>query len=100
MFEDERDKVRELVRTIERDTWTTRNNVSILGITINWIDDMWRLQEKVLSVEELGASHQAAILAEVVYRVLEEFDLTQKVSNYCLKIFLYQSSMHNVFKFF
>ena len=105
MFEDERDKVRELLRPIERvslttDTWTTRNNVAILGITIHWIDDMWRLQEKVLGVEELGASHQGAILAEVVYRVLEEFDLTQKVSNYCLTIVLYQSSMHNILKIF
>ena len=58
---------------------------------------MWRLQEKVLGVEELGASHQGAILAEVVYSVLKEFDLTQKVSNYFL---IYQSSMHNVLKNF
>ena len=46
LFEDERDKVRELLRPIERvslttDTWTTTNNVAILGITIHWIDDMW-----------------------------------------------------------
>ena len=38
-------------------------------------------KKKVLGVEELGASYQGAILADV-YRVLEEFDLTQKVSNY------------------
>ena len=85
LFEDESDKVRELLRPIERvslttDTWTTTNNVAILGITIHWIDDMWRLHEQVLSVEELGVSHQGIILAEVVYRVLEEYDLTQKVS--------------------
>ena len=48
IFEDERDKVRELLRPIERvslttDTWTTTNNVTILGIIIHWIDDMWRL---------------------------------------------------------
>ena len=40
LFEDERDKVRELLRPIERvsltaDTWTTTNNVAILGITIH-----------------------------------------------------------------
>ena len=35
----------------------------------------------MLIVEELGASHQGAILAEVIHRVLEEYDLTQKVSN-------------------
>ena len=62
LFEDERDKVRELLRPIERvslkiDTWTTTNNVEILGITIHWIDDMWRLHEQVIVVEELGVSH-------------------------------------------
>ena len=87
LFEDERDKVRELLRPIERvslttDTWTTTNNVAILGITIHWIDDMWRLHEQVLAVEELGVSHRGIILAEVVHRVLEEYDLTQKVSKH------------------
>ena len=63
LFKDERDKVRELLRPIERvsltiDTWTTSNNVAILGITIRWIDDMWRLHEQVLVVEELSVSHR------------------------------------------
>ena len=45
LFEDEMDNVRELLRPIERvsfikDTWTTTNNVAILGITIHRIDDM------------------------------------------------------------
>ena len=86
LFEDERDKVRELLRPIERVslttyTCTTTNNVAILGITIHWIDDMWRLHEQVLAVE-LGVSHRGIILAEVVHRVLEEYDLTQKVSKH------------------
>ena len=38
LFEDERDKVKKLLQPIERvsltvDTWTTTNNVVILGIT-------------------------------------------------------------------
>ena len=36
----------------------------------------------MLSIEELGASHQGADLVEVVYHVLEEYDLTQKVSKF------------------
>ena len=40
---------------------------------------MWRLHGKVLDVEELGVSHQGTILTEMVYRVLEEYDLNQKV---------------------
>ena len=87
LFEDERDKVRELLRPIERlsltkDTWTTTNNVTILGIRIHWIDYMWRLHEQVLAVKELGVSHQLRSLVEVVHRVLEEYDLTQKVSKH------------------
>ena len=37
---------------------------------------MGRLQEIVLNIKELGASHQGAILVKVVHRVLGEFDLT------------------------
>ena len=86
LFEDERDKVRELFRPIERvsltiDSWTNTNNMTILGITIHSIDDMWRLHERVLAVEELGVLHQGTILAEVVHRVLEHYDLTQRSVN-------------------
>ena len=96
LFEDERDKVRELLQPIERvsltkDTWTATNNVAILGITIHWIDDMWRLHEQVLAVEELGVSHQGIILAEVVHRGLEEYDLTQKVSKHEFYLPYFQS---------
>ena len=48
---------------------------------------MWRLHEQVLIVEELGVSHQGTIFSEVVHCVLDEYDLTQKVSN-ILALFL------------
>ena len=44
----------------------------------------------MLVVEKLGVSHQGKILAEVIHRVLEEYDLTQKVSN-SLSFFYSQS---------
>ena len=104
LFEDERDKVRELLRPIERvslttETWTTTNNAAILGITIRWIDDMWRLHEHVLTIEELGVSHQGIIFAEVVHRVFEEYDLTQKVSkqNFTFLIYNLKSTNMNFF---
>ena len=100
LFEDERDKVSELLQPIKKvshitDTWTTTNNVAILGITIHWTDDMWRLHEQVLAVEELCVSHQGTILAEVVHRVLEEYDLTQRVSN-ILPFFIFNFKFVNV----
>ena len=45
----------------------------------------------MLSVEELGVSHQGIILAEVVHRVLEENDLTQKVSKHEFYLPYFQS---------
>ena len=68
--------------SLTTNTWTTTNNVAILGIIIHSIDDMWRLHEQVLAVEELGISHRGIIFAEVVHRVLEEYDLTQKLSKH------------------
>ena len=52
---------------------------------------MWRLHEQVLVVEELGVSHQGIILAEVVHRVLQEYDLTQKVSKHEFYLPYFQS---------
>ena len=102
LFEDERVKVRELLQPIERvsltiDTWTTTNNVAILEIIIYWIDDMWRLHEQVLAVEELGVSHQGTILAKVGHHVLEEYDLTQKVNNILSFFFNLKSINMNLF---
>ena len=104
LFEDERDKVRELLRPIERvyltiDAWTTTNNVTILGITIHWIDDMWKLHEQVLAVEELGVSHQGIILAQVVHHVLEEYDLTQKLVNMIFTFLIFNLKSINMIFF-
>ena len=77
--------------SLTTDPWTTTNNVTILGITIHWIDDMWRLHEQVLVVEELGVSHQGIVLVEVVHHVLEEYDLTQKVSKHEFYLSYFQS---------
>ena len=52
---------------------------------------MRRLHEQVLAVEDLGVSHQGIILAEVVHHVLEEYDLTQKVSKHEFYLHYFQS---------
>ena len=51
---------------------------------------MWKIYEQVLIVEELDVLHQGTILTEVVHRVLEEYDLTHKVSN-ILSLFLFSN---------
>ena len=46
------------------DTWTTTNHLAIIGITIHWIDDIWKLHECVLAVKELCGSHGGAYMAD------------------------------------
>ena len=48
---------------------------------------MWSFWELVLGIKELGESHQGVIL-EVLYLVLEEYNLTQKVSNIFLSFLI------------
>ena len=45
----------------------------------------------MLAVKELGVSHQGIILVEVVHRVLEEYDLTQKVIKHEFYLSYFQS---------
>ena len=54
-----------------------------------------RLHEQVLDVEEFDVSHQGKILVEVAHRVLEEYDLTQKVSN-ILSSFFFKKKILNL----
>ena len=61
-FDDEKEKMRQLFQPIKKvsltvDIWTTTNNLAIIGITIHWIDDLWKLHECVLAVKELCGSH-------------------------------------------
>ena len=45
----------------------------------------------MLTVDELGVSHRGIILAKVVHRELEEYDLTQKVSKHEFYLPYFQS---------
>ena len=83
-FDDEKEKMRQLFRPIEKvsltvDTWTTTNHLTIIGIMIHWIDDLWKLHECVLVVKELRGSHGGAYMAKVLHEVLVDYNLTDKV---------------------
>ena len=84
--------MRQLFRPIENvsltlNIWTTTNHLTILGITIHYIDDMWNLHECVFAVEELCGSHGGVHMAKVLYEVLIDYNLTDKVRiffNFCI----------------
>ena len=75
-----------IVRPIEKvsltvDTWSTTNHLAIIGITIHWIDDMWKLHECVLAIKELSGSHGGIYMEKVLHEVLIHYNLTDKVRN-------------------
>ena len=88
-FNDEKVQTQELFRSIEKvsltmDTWTTTNHITILRITIHWINVTRNLCERVLGVEELGKSYAGEQMAKVLHGVLIDYNLMDKVINYFL----------------
>ena len=63
-------------------TWTSTNRVTIFGVMIHWIDELWNLHERVLAVEELCESHGGVHMAKVLYELLIDYNLIDKVRNF------------------
>ena len=61
------------------DGWTTYNHISLLIITVHWINDEWMLREHVLALEKLEGEHFGEYLAKVLRTVLKEVSLEKKV---------------------
>ena len=97
-FIKEKTKLKEILSSVRRvsltiDGWTTDNVISLLGITVHWIDDEWMLRELVLALEKLKGEHYGEYLAKVLRTVLKEFSLEKMVQIFtfcyhsCLQLF-------------
>ncbi|XP_078447645.1 putative transcriptional regulator tpeD [Wolffia australiana] len=64
------------------DTWTTENNIELLGVTVHWIYIEWKMRNWVLSIRdiELPEGHSGKKMSDIVMVVLEEFNLIVKVT--------------------
>jgi hypothetical protein len=63
--------------SLTMDAWTATNHIPYLGVTGHWIDQSWKLQNKVLAFRRLRGSHTGENLAAVVHNVLEDWNLTE-----------------------
>ena len=61
------------------DGWTTDNHISLVGITVHWINDEWMLREHGLALEKLKGEYSGEYLAKVLRTVLKEFSLEKKI---------------------
>lgn len=66
------------------DGWTSRSNLSFLGINAQFIDKDFRLRKVLLGLPQLGGRHAGEDLAEAVSQVLIFWGLDDKVGFFTL----------------
>uniref|UniRef100_A0A3P8QZG9 BED-type domain-containing protein n=1 Tax=Astatotilapia calliptera TaxID=8154 RepID=A0A3P8QZG9_ASTCA len=83
MYEKVKHDVTASLKSAERvaitcDSWTSRATDNYLTITSHHIDQEWRLVSHVLQTRTTEASHTAANLSEIMFKAIEEWELTNK----------------------
>jgi hypothetical protein len=78
------DLKRELDRTsrtiaLSLDVWTSQNQKEILGVIGHWLTEDFEYKESVLEFEELVGVHSGDNMAQMVFDMLKELDLTKKL---------------------
>ena len=62
------------------DLWTSRNMSNFLGITVYFIDTIWKLCSFVLAADSFLEKHTACNITKVYDDVIKKFKLTSKVT--------------------
>lgn len=61
------------------DGWSAPSRKSILGITVHWVNNKFKLQEIILAVKEIDGDHSAENLVELLQKTLKDFDIIDRV---------------------
>jgi hypothetical protein len=61
------------------DGWASPFQSSYLAVTGHWINDNWEQQDVTLGFEQLKGSHTGEALMQAFVKVVERFNLQQKV---------------------
>ncbi|XP_078442910.1 putative transcriptional regulator tpeD [Wolffia australiana] len=61
------------------DAWTSRNNLSLLGVTAHSIDGDWKLCDLLLAIRRIKGSHCGTNLARLVVEVAYEYGIESKL---------------------
>ncbi|GBC52400.2 zinc finger BED domain-containing protein RICESLEEPER 2-like [Rhizophagus irregularis DAOM 181602=DAOM 197198] len=85
IFKDEKEFIKKKLQeipskvSITLDAWTSKNQISFLGITIHWITNDWKLENTTLDFSHIEGPHSGENLASKLFEVLKEFELLQKI---------------------
>lgn len=61
------------------DGWTSANQLAFQGVIIRFIDRNWILFNIPIDVTPLSGPHNGANIADALYKVLQEYEITSKV---------------------
>lgn len=62
------------------DCWTSRNNESFLAITVHFIDTEFKLKSVLLGCQSFSSNHTGHNLAQEIRRILESWNLNEKIT--------------------
>jgi len=89
-FENEQKKIKnELQETSRRisftlDGWTSKNQISFLGISAHWISKDWELKSVILNFKKLDGPHSGENIANVFFNTIKEYNIATKVNLFYL----------------
>ena len=67
------------------DMWTSDNQLALLGIVAHYLDGKkWKNQSRLLALIELEGSHSGENMAAYVSKVVEEYEITDKIGFFTL----------------
>ncbi|CAB4443300.1 unnamed protein product [Rhizophagus irregularis] len=65
--------------SITTDIWSSIKNEAFIGVTIHFITNEWKLKHFTLEVLRITGSHTGNAIYEILNKLLEDFDLKQKI---------------------
>jgi hypothetical protein len=71
------------------DGWTSKNQISFLGISAHWISKDWKLKNVILDFKKLDGPHSGENIANVFFNTIKEYNIATKVNLFYLFIILF-----------
>lgn len=71
------------------DTWTSKNTLPFMGISLHWINEDWELCNSILDFCLLSGPHSGENLANKFLEVLKEFNISKKVISFIIYFFIF-----------
>jgi hypothetical protein len=66
------------------DFWTSSNQLSLVGVVIHYMDDIYTIRIKLLGLKRLRESHLGKNLAQVIIKLINEYEIADRLGFFVL----------------